>query len=429
MQSLDYLGVPASEGFARASEIATLVGTPALVADLESLDGRMERAAELVRSTAGDLQLFYMAKANFLPMVLSRVLAKGLGCVVTSTMEMELATGVGFPSGALALVGPAKAERLIDAAFDHNFAYIVAESPAEAENLLARRAAVGGRRSTPAIGLRIYLELPAHQHQRVRQASEHKFGTSLAEAAAYLARRPLDMLAVNLGSQICDLSVYSRALDVLLDLISRAGEGVTINLGGGLPIERLRRLRPAVRDGQQFDEDFEVSPGDDVVTSHLRAWVDEVRSAGVSLSLEPGRWLAGPPFSLLCKVQRVEVREGRPWVYLDGGIDVIADAGFGERRPIGFITREGRSGAEPRTLCVAGPLCIRSDVFSRQIAANVLPRNGDFAVIELAGAYSFSRASWFGGQWPAVASWDGSGVRSVWKPGSPSALLRDGTAR
>ena len=104
------------------------------------------------------------------------------------------------------------------------------------------------------------------------------------------------------------------------------------------------------------------------------------------------------------------VARRRPWLFVDAGIDVLGDAGFGQKRAYAAV---GRS-LSPRTAphVVAGPLCMKGDVFTR---AAVLPRGlraGDWVLIGGAGAYGFSRASWFGGRLPSIYDYDE--LRPMW---------------
>src|SRR5262249_22600775 len=238
-------------------------------------------------------------------------------------------------------------------------------------------------------------------------------------------------LATNLGSQICRPEVFERAVDELRDIgleLRRRGLAINIiNLGGGVPVRGLSRcferpitlLSKAIT-GRSRALCYEGPSADCEPHRLIPRLVRRLQGTGFDLWMEPGRWLVADCMTLIATVVRVTKRGGRLWLYVNGGIDQLPDAGFGERRATGAAG----AALEPGECeyAVGGPLCMKGDVFTRSLRLPAGLSSGDFIGFGLAGAYGFSRASWFGGHLPSIVEIDRSGrkITVLWE--SPDIL-------
>jgi diaminopimelate decarboxylase len=424
------------------STLPTSFSTPAYLFDRAALRRRCETLSGLVGSYPG-FRAAFMAKANWAPPVLQEVARAGLEIVVTSDLELTLALRAGFPPARIIVAGPVKGPALIQRSLAVRVGLIFVESAEEA-------LAIGEQAPDAVeIGIRVALTVQAHQSESLLRGrgDPGKFGVPTAELVATartIAAHPrlrLAALSANTGSQIVRPAPLRRTVAELVHLavsLRSAGHPLTlVDAGGGLPSELLSRRfsRPGglIARALLGHDPFPVFETVEPAMAPDRLVPDLLQTAarqGLDLLLEPGRWVVADCMQLATRVLRVNRRGPRTWVFVDAGIDALPDAGFGERRPIRRIP-DGPADAPAGVFAVAGPLCLKGDVFARsvQLPADVAP--GDLLLVAAAGAYGFSRASWFGGGLPAIVEiLPDRSLRTLWSPPSVADLMEQGeTAR
>jgi diaminopimelate decarboxylase len=146
-----------------------------------------------------------------------------------------------------------------------------------------------------------------------------------------------------------------------------------LDLGGGLGI----RYRP--------DDDV-LSPDE-----YATALIPFVRDTGLTLVLEPGRWLVGPAGVLVTQVVDLKAQAaGARFVVVDAGMtDLIRPALYGAWHEIEPVApRQG----PPIVADVVGPVCETADAFGQD---RVLPPTevGDCLAVRDTGAYGAVMAS------------------------------------
>ena len=147
----------------------------------------------------------------------------------------------------------------------------------------------------------------------------------------------------------------------------------TVDLGGGLGVDYSRR--------------GEVLPGPADLLSPL---VDELRSTGLRLLLEPGRSLVASSGALVGRVIGVKHNPGKSFLITDASMaQLIRPSLYGAHHHIELL--EPGAG-EHRRYDVVGPLCESGDFLglSREFET---PHEGDGLLVYDAGAYGFSMAS------------------------------------
>jgi diaminopimelate decarboxylase len=127
------------------------------------------------------------------------------------------------------------------------------------------------------------------------------------------------------------------------------------------------------------------------VEDYAAAVLSIVEPSGLTLLLEPGRWLVGPAGVLVTSVVDLKRRPGGGWfVVVDAGMtDLIRPALYDAWHAIEpVVEREGR----PFSAEVVGPVCETSDTLGRdrQLPPVVV---GDLLVIRDTGAYGSVMAS------------------------------------
>ena len=116
-----------------------------------------------------------------------------------------------------------------------------------------------------------------------------------------------------------------------------------------------------------------------------------ISSTGLSVVVEPGRWIVGPAGVLVARVVDVKPRGKDRWfVVLDAGMsELIRPALYGAYHRIDLV--------QPRDLVpvpcdIVGPICETSDVFGTD-RMMPLPEVGDLVVVRDAGAYGSAMSS------------------------------------
>ena len=132
--------------------------------------------------------------------------------------------------------------------------------------------------------------------------------------------------------------------------------------------------------------------------------LSEAAGRAVRVEIEPGRYYVAPTCTLVTRVtdvKRTQTNEkgsGAVFAMVDAGfVDLVRPAMYGSWHGISVVGRE--SGGETEAVVVAGPLCESGDVFTRDDAELIQPRElpkvaaGDLLAIRDAGAYGYAMSS------------------------------------
>jgi diaminopimelate decarboxylase len=358
--------------------IAAAVGTPTYVYSAETIRARY-RALDDAFGTYPH-RLHYALKANS-TLALVRLLKRaGSAIDANSIWEIEVARRAGFAPSEIVFTGVGKSNAELECAVPLGLSAINAESAGE----LARIEAIAARAGTPArVAIRINPDIDARSHPHISTGLKiNKFGVPVDTARALadsVAGRPmlkLVALHVHVGSQITSLEPLRRAGAFLAatahELIAAGIRLEYLDAGGGL--------------GVAYDGAETVSPID-----YVRALVSDVRTTGLPVVIEPGRWIVAPAAALVAQVVDVKPRDGASWfAVLDAGMtELLRPALYGAFHRIEPV--QPRSGGV-RQYELVGPVCESSDVVGRDRQLPPLEA-GDLVAIRDAGAYGSSMAS------------------------------------
>lgn len=181
---------------------------------------------------------------------------------------------------------------------------------------------------------------------------------------------------MHLGSQIAGLAPYQEGVQRLLELyheLLRDGEtGLTyLDVGGGLSVA--------------YDD--EVGADAAALASVMTT---AIASTGLTVLLEPGRFLVGNAGVLVTRVLYRKRSGDKTYVVTDAGMtELLRPSHYSAYHRIEAATR---SSASTSVVDVVGPVCESGDFFAldRELD-DVGP--GDLLVIYSSGAYGFSMAS------------------------------------
>jgi len=365
-------------GGVRLSEVAGAVGTPTYIYNAEVIRRqylRLNHALERVPH-----RICFAVKANSNLAVLRLFRDLGAGADIVSGGELRRALAAGFPADRVVFSGVGKSQEELELALSTGVGHIHLESADELTKLSALADRMD-RRVT--VGIRVNPDVTADTHPYISTGQGGiKFGVpfdqvlDLACAIHAHGRLRLDSIAMHIGSQILDAAPYRQGVARLAELvraIRAAGVDTLQNLdiGGGLGI----RYR-------------EETPLDPALLAD--AVLPLARETGLTMVLEPGRFLVGSAGLLLTTVLSRKHSGGKELVLVDAGMNDLV-------RPSHYLAYheivELESGGRPDgTVDVVGPVCETGDFLARDRLLPGLAAGEQLAVLG-AGAYGFVMAS------------------------------------
>ncbi len=397
-------------GFTFSSSGATCDGIdPAAVAAAEGTPLYVYSAALIVdRYRALDAALgayphrvHYALKANSTLGLVRLLRSAGSAVDANSGGEIAVALRAGVDPGDIVFTGVGKSPEELEEAVRLGVGVINAESAGELERI--DRIATA-RRVRARVALRINPGIEADSHPGiVTGAPEHKFGVPIEYAGAVCrdaaGRSGLDLVGVHahVGSQLTTLDAVARTASTIARFAQELQAGGValehVDLGGGL--------------GISYDGNPVLA-----VTDYSRVLVDAVAPTGLTLLVEPGRWIVGPAGALVAAVVDVKPqRNGRWFVVLDAGMsELMRPALYGAKHRLERLT--ARSGPDA-TCDVVGPICETTDVI-RLGQSMPLPEVGDLLLVRDTGAYGSAMASNYNRRaMPAEALVEGGAWRMI----------------
>jgi len=363
-------------------QLARRHGTPLYVYAAEHIRERIGLFREAF-ATVRHL-LCYAVKANSALAILELLAREGCGFDVVSGGELERVLAVDRrASQRVVFSGIGKTAEEMDLALKAGILMFNVESEEELE-LLSERAAKQRRRAR--IALRVNPDVFAETHPYISTGMrEHKFGIEIRRARAVYrkAGRHLEPagVSVHIGSQIRSADPFGSAAARAVQLVAalrQDGHAIRyIDLGGGLGVE------------YHADKVFDAT---EKVQQYAAALIPPVEKAGgLTLLLEPGRFIVAQAGALLTRVLYVKKNGAKTFVITDAAMnDLIRPALYQAYHEIVPVRR---SGSKRRMVVdVVGPVCETGDFLARDRELPAL-RRGDLAAILDTGAYGMSLAS------------------------------------
>jgi len=361
------------------TELAAEFGTPLYVYDAGMIESAYRDFESAFKGV--DLLMAYSVKANSNLEILRRLVALGAGADIVSMGELHRCLTAGVPPERMVFAGVGKTEVEMEAALRAGILAFNVES--EGELRLLDAVAQGMGRRAP-VSLRVNPDILAdtpHEYTRTGH-SESKFGVPLdrvLDLYRWAARQPgLEVVGidVHIGSQILEPNLYREALDEVLDLAGTlTAEGIElrfVDLGGGY--------------GVRYADEDRMS-----TVALAEVIVPRVQESGLTLILEPGRFIVAEAGLLVTKVLYVKEEGPRTFVVTDGGMtDLIRPShyqGFHRIEPVLL-----RDDAREAVVDVVGPICESGDFLARERTLAV-PCQGDLLAVHTVGAYGFAMAS------------------------------------
>jgi diaminopimelate decarboxylase len=360
------------------SEVAEQVGTPAFVYNAEAIRSRYRSLDSALASIPH--RICFAVKANSNLAVLHLLHELGAGADIVSFGEMARSLAAGFSPDRIVFSGVGKTADELRAAVTAGIGHVNVESGQELELL--------GRLAESAIaplhvGIRVNPGVTTDTHPYISTGkSGIKFGLptdQVGPAAEYVMRHPrleLTTLAMHLGSQLIDTEPFIEGISRLVELIERLRRaGVSslqvIDIGGGL--------------GIRYAEERSIDPDE-----FAAAVVPLLAPTGLTVYLEPGRYLVGSAGILLTRVLYRKHSGGKEFVIVDAGMnDLVRPSHYQAYHEIVELEERGRPAGRAD---VVGPVCETGDFLALDRMLPGLEAGDELAVLG-AGAYGFVMAS------------------------------------
>ncbi len=358
--------------------VAEDVGTPAYVYSASVVRDRYRRLDDALAVLPH--RIHYTLKANSNRGLLRLLREMGAGVDVVSGGELFRALRAGFTGRDVIFGGVGKTEHELREALEAGVLLINAESEAEVR-LIDR---IAGELGVIApVGIRVNPEVTVDSSHRYIKTGEKgaKFGVphdevvDVARVAAAGAHTRLIGLDMHIGSQLFRLDPYLDGTERLVELLEKLKtEDINtlefLDIGGGL--------------GVSYDE--EESPD---LERFAKALVSRVKPTGLTLLMEPGRFIVGNAGMLLTRVLYRKRSGGREFLVTDAGMTELL-------RPSHYDAYHRIEKVQPEdaqmTADVVGPVCESGDFLAldrTMDAANA----GDLLAVHDVGAYGYVMAS------------------------------------
>ncbi len=345
-------------------------GTPVFVYDTASLD----QAAGRLTALQSISNVLFAIKANPNPAILRRLYATGLSFECVSPGELAQI----FKS-----VPKLPPERVL---FTPNFGPRHEYEEAFGRGVHVSVDSLYPLQHWPEVfrGRSFFLRIDPGQglghHPHVRTAGpQSKFGITPEEIdevqkAVTNAGGKVTGLHVHAGSGILDPSSWVETAQFLGSIAQQFGDIEVLDLGGGLGVPE--------KAGQAPLDLHALDAGLTVLKKEL---------PGVSLWLEPGRYLVAESGVLLARVTQTKTKGNVRYVGVDAGMHtLIRPALYGAYHRIANLSRLDEQVTD--TVHVVGPICETGDTLGRE---RPLPASmeGDVLLIDTVGAYGRSMSS------------------------------------
>jgi diaminopimelate decarboxylase len=372
-------------------ELGQQFGTPLYVYDAEKIKEQYHKLTTAFRDS--NTVFFYACKALTNVNILKYIHSLGANVDCSSINEVRLALHAGFTANRILYTSNGIAfEEIVEAA-----ALGVIINVDSLSNLEKFGQKYG---HTYPVGVRLRPNIMAGGNLKISTGHDKsKFGIpvdQIDKVLALVAKYDLHIadLHIHTGSEIKDVDVFVKGIEILFDLIPKFKELQFIDLGGGFKVPyrdgdgetNITDLAAKVK--RAFDNHpyaTNGSAGNPEKTGHSGG------SRDLQVWFEPGKFLVSECGFFITKVNVIKQTDAATFVSVDSGFNHLI-------RPMFYdayhrIVNVSNPHGEPRRYSVVGNIC-ETDTFAWDRTINEV-REGDYLVFYNAGAYGFEMSSNF----------------------------------
>ncbi len=364
--------------------VAADVGTPVYVYSANAMRDQWMSLREAFASVPH--RIHYSVKANSNLTVLGLMRSLGAGADIVSGGELARVKVAGFAPEDVVFSGVGKTRTELEEAVDWGVGLINVESAGELDLL----AGLADRVREPVrVGIRVNPDVTTETHPYTRTAERGmKFGVppdqvgDLARIVTAASGLELTSVGMHLGSQISDAAHYREGAEKLVGIVSEVRAGgidtlTSVDAGGGMAITYTTER------GLQVDD-------------LAKAVAPLYHQTGLTVLVEPGRFLVGNAGILLTRITYRKHTGGRDFLIVDAGMnDFLRPSHYGAVHDMTVV--DFGDGAHSTTdasgpVDVVGPICETGDFLGLGRELGAVGCGGLLAVCG-AGAYGFSMSS------------------------------------
>lgn len=356
------------------AKIADEFGTPLYVYDADKIKEQYNKLTAAFKNT--DTVFFYACKALTNINILRYIKSLGANVDCSSINEVKLALYAGFPADKILYTSNGIAFNEIEEAKELGI-IINIDSLSNLEKF--------GKKfgHNYSVGIRLRPNILAGGHLKISTGHiKSKFGIPVEQIDQIISivdkhNIHINDLHIHTGSEIDDVDVFVKGIEVLFNIIPRFKELKIIDLGGGFKV-------PYREGDTETDINLLAQKVNELFASHpnpgrrpLQVW------------LEPGKFLVSESGYFITKVNVIKETSSATFVSVDSGFNHFI-------RPMFYdayhrIENISNPDGEEKAYSVVGNIC-ETDTFAWDRKLNKV-REGDYLVFYNAGAYGFQMSS------------------------------------
>lgn len=365
------------------TEIANQYGTPVYVYHAEKIAEQYQKLTTAFKNT--NTVFFYACKALTNINVLKHIKQLGANVDCSSINEVKLALHAGFPPNRILYTSNGIAFSEIEEAKNLGV-YINIDSLSNLEKFGAKFG-----HSYP-VGIRLRPNIMAGGNLKISTGHDKsKFGIPVDQIDTILAVvKKYDLricdLHIHTGSEIKDVDVFVKGIEVLFDIVPQFKDLEFIDLGGGFKVP--------YKDGD-VETDINL-----LAQKVNEAFANHPNPGGKPLQVwfEPGKFVVSECGYFITQVNVIKETSAASFVSVDSGFNHLI-------RPMFYdayhrIENISNPDGAVKTYSVVGNIC-ETDTFAWHRELNEV-REGDYLVFYNAGAYGFEMSSNFNSRYKPV---------------------------
>lgn len=365
------------------TEIANEYGTPVYIYHAEKIEEQYQKLTTAFKNT--NTVFFYACKALTNINVLKHIKQLGANVDCSSINEVKLALHAGFPANRILYTSNGIAFDEIEEAKNLGV-YINIDSLSNLEKFGAKFG-----HSYP-VGIRLRPNIMAGGNLKISTGHDKsKFGIPVDQIDTILeVVKKYDLricdLHIHTGSEIKDVDVFVKGIEVLFDIVPQFKDLEFIDLGGGFKVP--------YKDG---DVETDITL---LAQKVSEAFANHPNPGGKPLQVwfEPGKFMVSECGYFVTQVNVIKETSAATFVSIDSGFNHLI-------RPMFYdayhrIENISNPNGEIKTYSVVGNIC-ETDTFAWHRELNEV-REGDYLVFYNAGAYGFEMSSNFNSRYKPV---------------------------
>ena len=403
------------------AELKARFGTPLYIVDIATVKKQCRDYMNFFKFPDLQCEIIYASKAFCTLPMCQLARSEGLSMDVSTGGELYIALKSGFSADKIFFHGNNKSESEMKFGLENKVNIYIVDNFTELDKL---DEFCGRKGIKQKIMLRIAPGIKAHTHKYIQTGGvDSKFGFGIYGGIAVqavkrtLEKKNLELIGLHahIGSQIFNIEVYEKLIDVMLGFMSNLNKDfgtslARLNIGGGLGIKYTVQDDPATIE--------------DLSRTVYQSVKKYSRKYGVKLEkiyLEPGRSIVGNAGVTLYEVGNIkEIPEIKNFISIDGGMSdnirpmlyqakynafIAGRASYIGKVENGDITSNAGtifSENDPdvpdkKKYTIVGKHCESGDVIIEDIVMPVV-KAGDLLLVTSTGAYCYSMSSNYNSQ-------------------------------